>query len=148
MAALDISSPEGALQHAIMARLAASGRLIALFGERAAQKILDEVPNDRDGERAPYLCLGPLISIDAPAGCGATYEIRLRLFAASVDFGRIEAWNIIHAARAALRDADLALAAPFRCQSFVIAAAGDAAEPERVKSAFLDIVATVTESTL
>lgn len=143
---LTIASPEGALQKAIVDRLTADAGVQAILGEDFDKRILDEVPNDRDGQRPPYLFFGPIVSRDQPQGCGAAYVVMVRLFAAAEDFGRIGAWNILHAARSALRDSELDLAAPFRCQSFVVAVAGDAAEPERVKSVFLDLVAIVTES--
>jgi len=142
-------SPEIALQSAVVDRLGADMAVMAIV----AGRIFDQVPADRAPGEPPYVEIGP-INRTRFEGCAAGWLIRMRLYATSTDFGRVEAWNLADAIVAALDDRidetgaqaveALALAAPFRIlDSLRVVQAGDVVDPLQIKSVFVDVQAVI-----
>ena len=90
-------SPEIALQSAVVDCLGADMAVMAIV----AGRIFDQVPADRAPGEPPYVEIGP-INRTRFEGCAAGWLIRMRLYATSTDFGRVEAWNLADAIVAAL----------------------------------------------
>lgn len=143
-------APEIALQKAIVERLLADAAVAAIVQDR----IFDEVPADRLPGKPPYIEIGP-INRTRFEGCGRAWQIRIRLFATSVEFGRVEAWALADAMADALDDRGDGetpvdppeLAAPWRItDSLRVTQGGDVIDPLQIKSVFVDVQAVVARS--
>ncbi len=142
-------APEVALLDAVLKKLKADSVLSAMLGAR----IFDEVPTDDRGvstARPPYVYIGPIATVDDNAICSDHYNLRMRVMVVSDRFARREAWNILHEVRRVLRRAigdgrpALTLAAPHDLADASFAASGDITEPNGLKTAFIDLAATIT----
>lgn len=139
-------SPEIALQEAVVALLKADTDVAALVADR----VFDEVPADRLPGTPPYIEIGP-INRTRIEGCGKSWLIRMRLFATSTEFGRVEAWALADAMILALDDDPERgvpdLPAPFAiADSLRVIQAGDVVDPLQIKSVFVDVQAIVSRS--
>lgn len=93
-----------ALQKAVVERLAADPDVLAIVG---AGRIFDRLITRAE---PPYLVLGEATVSDFSTGDGEVSEHRFEIEAWSKDNGRRQAVELAGAVRAALHDADLALA--------------------------------------
>lgn len=143
-------SPEIALQSTIINLLAADAAITAIVGTN----ILDQVPADRLPASPPYIEIGP-INRTRFEGCTAGWLIRIRLYATSTDFGRVQAWDLADAMALLLDDRDgeglpkavPTLPAPYRIlDSLRVVQAGDVVDPLQIKSVFVDVAAVVARS--
>lgn len=140
-------APEIALQTAVLGLLRADAAVSAIV----AGRIYDQVPSDRLPGAPPYIELGP-INRSRFEGCGRSWLIRIRLYAASVEFGRVEAWTLADAMAEALDggpDRDPPdLPGPWRiADELRVLQAGDVIDPLQIKSVFVDVQAIVARST-
>ena len=137
-------TPETALLKAVVATLKGAAGVSALVGAR----VYDDVPDDRgNAERAaPYVYVGPINRSRIETGCDAQWNMRLRVYAISVAFGRLQAWDVANAASEALEGQLLTLDQPFHCGDIVrVVQAGDVIEPSNPKATFIDIATIVAK---
>lgn len=143
-------APEIALQSAIIDLLAADAAVKAIVGAN----ILDQVPADRLPATPPYIEIGP-INRTRFEGCAGAWLIRVRIYATSTDFGRVQAWDLADAIATLLDDRDdeglpkpsLGLPAPYRIvDALRVVQAGDIVDPLQIKSVFVDVQAVVSRS--
>lgn len=143
-------APEIALQSAIVDLLKADAAVAAIVGE----KIFDQVPADRVPGEPPYIEIGP-INRTRFEGCAKAWMIRLRLYATSTDFGRVQAWCLADAMADLLDDRDAeglpktapTLPAPYRIlDALRVVQAGDVVDPLQIKAVFVDVQAVVARS--
>lgn len=139
-------TPEIALQKAVVDILLAAPAVAAIVGD----KVLDEVPHDRVPAKPPYVEIGA-INRTRFEGCAKAWTIRMRLYAASTEFGRAEAWDLADAMATALDDDGAspppALPEPFYIMdSLRVIQAGDVVDPLQIKTVFVDLQAVVARS--
>jgi hypothetical protein len=131
-------TPETALQEALIAVLRADPAVTALVGDN----VFDEVPGDE--AKPPHVYLGPVNRTRLEA-CRRTFTIRMRWFAESIDFGRLEAWEIADAVGEALEGLEPDLGDAFACEEPIrITQAGDTIDPLEPKAVFIDCTTTVS----
>lgn len=129
----DVLGPETALLDAVVVALTADAAVAALVGPR----IFDQVPTRTE---APYIYAGQMASSFDGGECARYWTVGLRLYVVSTDFGRLMAWAVLNAARAALDGADLVMPAPFiLMEPPVIVRAGDIIDPITPRSTYLDL---------
>lgn len=133
-----MTAPTLALRDAVRAILAADTAIQAI----AADRIHDRVPAKKDGLTFPFLAFGPMRKDRIETGCEPAWTLKLRLYAASTEFERDQAWELIEAAGAALEGVEPVIEGPFVITDALrVAIAGDAIEPGLPRSAFLDLTA-------
>jgi hypothetical protein len=107
-------------------------------------KVFDEPPGDKDRPALPYVYLGAVNRTRIETGEYPAWTIRMRFFVASVNVGRVQAWEICHALGDAVEGAFPEVAAPWRMDDrIIVAQAGDVIDPMQPKAAFLDIQAVL-----
>lgn len=130
-----------ALQGALVDLLRADTALAALVGDN----VFDEVPADGAGVAPPYVYLGP-INLARVETCGPAWTVRMRWFAESADYGRLEAWQVAEAVMDAIEDAEPALPDPWSvAEPIRVTQAGDVIDPLNPKTVFVDLTTTVTK---
>lgn len=134
----DILGPETAFLDAAITRLKADSRVAALVGAR----VFDEIAANAY-PAAPYIYSGPLGTARRDFGCGLGWEIRARFYVVSTDFGRLDAWAVLDAARAALDGALLTIPGFHPVEEIRVIAAGDIVSPEKPRSAYFDCLQTL-----
>ena len=135
---VDILGPETAFLDAAITRLKADAAVAALAGDR----VFDEIAADQFVD-PPYLYSGPIGSARRDFGCATGWELRARFYVVSTDFGRLEAWAVLAAARAALDGATLVMTGFAQVGPVSVIAAGDIVSPEKPKSTYLDCLVTL-----
>src|SRR4051812_43669964 len=102
-------TPELAVLEAVLGLVRDDAAVVAIVGEKG----FDEVPADAEPAEPPYLACGPVNRLRVEGGLGKIYQIRLRLFAASTEFGRDQVWELADAAGLAIDEKRPDLAAGF-----------------------------------
>lgn len=127
-----------AFKRAVIAALLADSGVTALVG----QKVFDITPQKTD---APYVYLGPVGVQRAPEDCGApTWNLRMRLYAASTRAGRNEVWQILDAMDAALDGKILTMpTGTGQVLAIQTILGGDIVDPTTPTQTYLDLTATV-----
>lgn len=135
-------TPELALFDAITGILLADPTVSGIVGG----KVFDEIPADEhDARSPPWVYLGPVSRRRMEAGCGSMWAITLRLYAASTDFGRREAWALGSGIAAALEGQEPTLAAPYRLvETLRCTQAGDVIAPPEPKAVYVDVTTIIT----
>jgi hypothetical protein len=90
--------PVNAFKAALIAALQADAAVAAILGGR----IYDEAPRDKRSDSAdlvasPWAYLGPIAGNRVESDCGPGWLLRIRIYAASTDFGRDQAWDAMNA---------------------------------------------------
>ncbi|MCW2315312.1 hypothetical protein M2322_000846 [Rhodoblastus acidophilus] len=143
-----MASYAAALVAAIRAKLKADAGVASLVKAR----VYDEVPRDARGNVStdialPYVSIGPVGGSPYREDDAKGWTVRIRLYAASTDFGRAEAWGVIAAVTSALDGlgpAGLDLGADFTlCAPLLETASGDVINPLAPKEAFADFETTI-----
>lgn len=136
-------TPETALLDAVTAALLATAGVTGLVG----QKVFDQVPDDKQAPRPPYLYVGPINRTRVTEVCdGGAWALRARLYAVSTGFGRKQAWEMADAVARALDGQELDLPDPFTAVDPVrVTQAGDVLTPASPKAIFVDIAVTIQE---
>lgn len=137
-------TPEIALQIAVVDRLKADSAVAALVTDR----VWDEVPTPRQGEEVPvpYVYIGPIqrTRVETDYSLDPIGALRMRLYAVSTNFGRVEAWEVANAVAGALEGFTPSLSSPYAAQDMIRAGPlGDVVEPLNPKSVFVDITVPV-----
>jgi hypothetical protein len=136
-------TPETALLKAAVAALKDAAGVTDLVAER----VYDDVPDERSGEQTPpYIYIGPINRSRIETGCDPQWTMRMRVYAVSTAFGRLEAWDVANAVAEALEGKVLTLDQPFHCGDIVRAVqAGDVIDPSNPKATFVDISTIVAK---
>ncbi|GBU17220.1 MULTISPECIES: DUF3168 domain-containing protein [Methylobacterium] len=133
-------TPELALRNQIGMLLRASPAVTALVGK----KIRDDVPSDKEADKLPWLCMGPISVRRIETGDAPAWSISLRVLAESAGFNRDEVWQI---ARAAMRAIDRA--EPPEELGFVdriaVQSANDVIDPGAIKTVAIDVSCTLID---
>lgn len=138
-------TPELALQAAVTGLLLADPDVSALVGGKIFDEIPAGAPTGQPKLTPPWIYLGPVSRRRLETGCGNTWTITMRLYAASTGFGRKEAWEIGSAAATALEGEQPDLAAPYSLVEVIrCLQGGDVIEPAQPKAVYLDITTTIT----
>jgi hypothetical protein len=90
--------PVNAFKAALIAALQADDAVAGILGAR----IYDEPPRDKREDEAdlvasPWAYLGPISATRVASDCGPGWELRIRIFTASADFGRDKVWDAMNA---------------------------------------------------
>jgi hypothetical protein len=123
----------------------------AIVSEKVGSRVYDEIPRDDRGvasdARAPFVYLGVLSWRDIASGCGAVFDVSLRLFAVSSKFGRDESREIGAAIRAALHEKTLELPEGYSMTAVRAVAGGDMTATENPKEFYVDLRVELSEAT-
>lgn len=129
-----------AFKGAVVAALQADAAVAALVGNA----IFDVVPQDQP---LPYVWIGAVGASRAPEDCGApTWNLRMRLYAATDEAGRALAWTISSALSSALEARSIDDDMPEgtgQVAAIWISQGGDVIEPTSPAQTFIDLTATV-----
>lgn len=142
-----MTSPREALLAAVVDLIKADPSIAAFPGLAvgAELKVFDQVPEATAG---PYVYVGPInFTRLAQGDCGRAATVRLRIFAVSVAFGRLEAADLGFLVAAALDGVTPALGPGLAATSLEVVQDGDVIEPIDPKAVFIDLETVVQWAT-
>lgn len=142
-----MTSPREALLSFVVATLVADAGVAEFPGLVVGTdlKVFDQVP---EGTQGPYVYVGPMnMSRLAQGDCGRGATVRLRIFAVSTAFGRLEAAELGFRVAAALDGLTPVLGPDMTATTIDVVQDGDVIDPADPKAVFVDIETVVQWAT-
>ena len=134
----------GAFKIALAEALKSDAGVSALVAHRVFDILPRESLKAATNVASPWIYVGPINATRQDEGaCGVGWTVRIRIYAASIEAGRDEAWTVISAAAAALEGATLTLSAGAHAPQILVMQAGDIVDPVEPTLTFIDVTTVV-----